>query len=685
MIVATLVLFLAASVVTVLPATSPDTSLIIGKLNKLHDELEGEKTALQNKVNAVIHQIEAGAFNGALNKMVNDVRKSIEAWVEDPHDLLLLVDEIIEMIRGISPTADFEISTPPYRLDVVQGGFNTTEITITSINNFNRKLALNATTTALGVTLTLDPDSVTPPVNGSEVSTLRVEASQETAPEVYEITVTGTSGSLEHEVTIPLKIIEATPPPPGQDWAITASPTTLIIQQGRSNTSIIAVTSINDFSEEVSLAVTSAQITGVNTTLNQTTVIPPPNSHAISVLVVDAETTATVGSHILTITGESNSIHHSVNISLTVTQPPVPPAPDFSINAFPTSLTIEREETAATAIILASLKGFSGSVTLMLTPEFIPDVVMSLTPGQVTLTPDGFATASLKIIVDMKAELKEHEITVTATSGNLRHNTTVSLKITEESKPPRITSVLRLPERAPAYNETAKVLANVIDLESGLKDVILGFSSGGVKQNLTMTLSVGLFEASIPPFRFNASVQYRIYASDKAGNWAVSALYSYIVDDPYSPTIDLPSWQPREPGSGETVTVNATVNEPANASGIKMVVLWFKNSTMNAWKHVSMTPVINSANWTATISNQSETKVEFYVEAIDMVDNRAQSLTQEFSVAAPAFPLAWILAAIAILASATGGGAYYIRRKRRKGATPTSVPSAAVKPIPPTR
>ena len=91
-----LILALTLSVVAVLPVTGQDTGLITDKLRELHGKLEGEKPSLQNKVNAVIHQIQAGAFNGALNKLQNDVKKSVMAWVEDPEELIQLIDEIID-------------------------------------------------------------------------------------------------------------------------------------------------------------------------------------------------------------------------------------------------------------------------------------------------------------------------------------------------------------------------------------------------------------------------------------------------------------------------------------------------------------------------------------------------------------------------------------------------------------
>ena len=687
-VVSMLVLALSTSVIVVSPATGQDKGIIIDKLNQLYGKLEGEKPALLHKVNAVIHQIEAGAFNGAINKLENDVKKSIIAWVENPDELIQLIDEIIDLIKGIVPppphTPDFEITSSIDRLDVVQDGVNTTKITITSIRNFNRQVNLSATTTATGINVILDPESVTPTADGSANSTLIVEADHDAVSGEYEITIKGVSGSLEHDVTIPLKIIERTPHPP-KDFALAASPATLTIQKGKANTSIVTVTSINGFEEQVNLTVASAQITGVSITLNPNKVIPPPGAYAISVLVVDVSDTATVDTRTIAINAASSSIQHNVSITLTITEPPVPPKSDFSINAYPASLTIEQADSHPVTIILASLKGFTGSVTLTISSESIPNVTLSLDPVQISLSSNGFATSTLTLNVGIEAVPSEHELTITGTSGSLQHNVTVTMEIVLEKKPPKIISIIRLPKEAPAYNETVSIQASVVDLESGLRDVILSASAGATQQNLTMTLNNGLYIAIISAFPFNVSVQYRIYASDNVGNWATSMLHSYIVADPYPPVIESLTWQPETPVTGETIILNATVREPPEASGVKMVVLWYKNTTTDDWNRVPMTQALNTANWTAAISNQSDTKVEFYIEAIDKVDNRNQSTTETFDVLTSAFPLALILAAIVILAGATGGGAYYARRRRKKPATGTSVPPAAVEPVPPTR
>ena len=686
LIVPALVIALAISFATVLPVTSQDTNLIIDKLNQLYNKLEGEKPALQNKVNAVIHQIESGAFKGAVNKLENDVKKSITAWVEDPEELIKLVDEIIDLIKGITPppppTPDFEIHTHSYRLDVIQGGFNTAIIMITSINNFNQMVTLVATTSAPEVTLALDPAALLPLPNATLTSTLKADAALTAAPGEYEINVTGRSGLLEHSAIIPLKIIEYTPPPPTPDFTMSTSPAALTIEQGRSNTSIITVTSINGFDEQVDLTVSSPPISGVDATLNPDKVIPQSGSYAISVLILDIAADAVIGTYNITVTGESGVLQHSINITLAIIAPPVPPAPDFSVNAYPVTLVIEQGDTATSTIIVTSLRGFSESVELTFEPESISGVTLSLDPTQITPSPDDSATSTLRIDIAKDAPSNEYDITVTGTSGSLQRSVGISLNVIIEKKPPKIMSVSRKPTTAPAYNETVTVFANVVDFESGVKDATLRYSRDTVQEDITMTLSTGLYQATIPAFPYGTTVEYSVEASDNAGNSAVSGSSTYITADPYKPLMGSPTWTPQDPIVNENIVINVTVIEPEGASGIDKVIVRYSNST--AVFSIPMTDN-HDGNWTAVISDQTGPKVVFLVEALDRAGNTAESEILEFNVTTPAFPLIWILAAIAILAAATGGGAYYVRRKRKKGTTATSVPSAAIKPVPPRR
>jgi parallel beta-helix repeat protein len=123
-------------------------------------------------------------------------------------------------------------------------------------------------------------------------------------------------------------------PPPTPDFSIVASPTSLTIQQGNSDTSVITITSINEFNLPVQLTVYGAP-SGVTTTLNPEQITPPPNGSITSWLTISVATTATPRSYNLTVTGTNGTMTHNVNISLKITAQPKenqPPVADAGLD-----------------------------------------------------------------------------------------------------------------------------------------------------------------------------------------------------------------------------------------------------------------------------------------------------------------------------------------------------------------
>ncbi|MEQ9715777.1 MAG: NosD domain-containing protein [Candidatus Asgardarchaeum sp.] len=99
----------------------------------------------------------------------------------------------------------------------------------------------------------------------------------------------------------------------------------------------------------------------------------------------------------------------------------------------------------------------------------------------------------------------------------------------EDTIAPIIHSVSRVPEQ-PNSSEVVIIYANVTD-NIRIKTVILSYYNGSGWTNVTMTYNetIGLYVGVIPNLPQNTTVQYRIYAVDYSGNWAVSDTYSYTV------------------------------------------------------------------------------------------------------------------------------------------------------------
>jgi hypothetical protein len=793
LIILTLILVQTLSFTTVIIAKSSDpnidTSLIIQRLRNLQSEVsklptsafqnamsadEGRKS-LENKLQAVTHQIEAGAINGSLNKLKNDVKNAISSWLQPAwaETLIKLIDEIISLIKGIKwSTSDFKITALPSSLVIAQNSSAKSTIVVQSIKSFNQTVNLKITSTPInGLNITLSKLQVNPPSNGSANATLSINVSLKAPAGNYIITVTGTSRTRRHAVNVSLKITQIIARTP--DFTISASPDSLAIQQGGTNISVITVTSLKGFSQPVDLNITSAHITGVSATVKPSPIIPLPNQSAVSILTIHVDGITTVGNYEVTVTGTNGSLQHSVSVNLTIATTPPPPPP-------------------------------------------------------------------------------------------------------KDTTPPTIVSAQRQPS-TPAYNQNVTVVAFVYDLGSGIKEVILNYTWGAAWTPVNMTLSQGLYTCSIPAFAYNTTVEYRIFATDKANNLATSILFSYTVIDPYPPLlrIDSPaqgsyvagtvpitvfmkdqntggesgfggaelsinsavvktwmppapsdpttynwntsafgpdgtytirlivrdragnvvsksvtvivdntlptadiispaegsylrlmvlikvtgddtnfdkmevriddklvktflesgnetlewdtpnyaddahtvaltvfdkagnqkqvvvtatvdntppligpsSWWPKEPATNVDIKINVSVTEPTHGSGVANVTLWYKNKTVEDWLAIPM--VLRGSNWTVTLSNQSDTKVRFFIEAFDHAGNRAATEVSEFTVAAPAgFPLIWLLLIVIVLAILIGAAAYVATRRTGKkeegaGGAPPSVSRAVPLPSPP--
>jgi hypothetical protein len=662
---ALLFVLLTLSFATVLPISGQDTSAIITKLEELRGKLQGQKS-LQNEIDVVINQIQAGAFDDALDKLQNDVKSSILARTKSPTLLIQLINEIINLIKYFKPhkppTPNFTISANPTQLGIEQGSSGTSTITVMSIGGFSQQVTLSTTAPPSGITHPLNPTKVTPLPNHSINSTLTITVATYAQPKSYAITVTGTNGTLMHSVMIVFSVIAR---PETLDFSLSASPNKLSIQKGRSNSTVITVTSLHDFSKPVDLEVPPVG-KAINTTLNPTQVIPPANSYAISIFSINVAGNAPTGSLNITITGHSATVTRNITISIDIVAPSIPVSPDFSVNVVPSELTIQQGDSVMATIIVVSLRGFSQSIDITVTPANISGTSLTLNSTQVTPPPYSFAASVMIVSAAKTATPSNYTLKVTGTNGTLTHTAQISLRIAFETIPPRIVSVSRLIEK-PSYNETVEVLASVIDETSGVRDVILNYVSNLESVNITMQLSVreDLFIGNIPALTYNTTVIYHIYACDQAGNWAVSNDYSYFVIDPYPPVIGVPRWSPLNPATNDKITINVTVSKPSQASNIDEVDLLYKNETTDNWKSIPMTST--GANYTAVLTNQSDTFVRFYVSALDRAGNVAETPEQEFTIARPAeVPLAWILAIIVIIAAIIGGSAYYSHEAAKK-------------------
>src|SRR5712692_3191505 len=122
----------------------------------------------------------------------------------------------------------------------------------------------------------------------------------------------------------------------------------------------------------------------------------------------------------LTIVGSSGSLIHSISVTVNVG--------DFSINASPNSLTVPASQSGIVTITIASIFGFSNTVSL--SHSVLPaGPSLSVSPSSVPVSSGGTGTSILTIVVPSSAVNGLYIITVNAVSGGASHTTSISLTV----------------------------------------------------------------------------------------------------------------------------------------------------------------------------------------------------------------------------------------------------------------
>jgi len=297
-----------------------------------------------------------------------------------------------------APAENFSLFAAPGSVTVVQGASVSTAITIAPLNGFNGNVTLAVSGLPAGVTGSFNPSSAT------SSSTLTFIASAVAATGSVTVTVTGTSGNLTNQTKVTLIVN------PAANYTLSASPNALSIAQGSQDTSSITITPLNGFNGVVNLSA-SGLPSGVTTSFN------PVSTSSVSTLTLAASTSAAPGTVTVAINGVSGNLSKSTTISLTVT-----PAPNFSLSASPASLSIARRSSGATTITITPANGFNSGVTLSAS-GMRNGTTATFSPNPVT------GSSILTFSASRKATTGTVTITITGKSGNLTHQTTISLTV----------------------------------------------------------------------------------------------------------------------------------------------------------------------------------------------------------------------------------------------------------------
>ena len=261
--------------------------------------------------------------------------------------------------------------------------------TVTGQNGFTGTVSLSTTTSpSTGLTVNCTPTSLP---GGSGTSNCALNSS---TPGNYTVTVTGTSGPLNHQTNTLVSVQQPQSPP---DFTVSAS-SPVPISAGQSAPSTITVTALNGFSGTVSL--TDTIPSGLTCGSISPGSITGSGTASVSC------NASTAANYTLIITGTSGSLVHTTNVLFQFR--------DFTITA--TTVTVNVNSSGTSIITIAAVNKFGGVVTLA---DSIPAglVCGSITPGAVT----GSGTATVSCAASVSGN---YTLTITGTSGSLVHTAT---------------------------------------------------------------------------------------------------------------------------------------------------------------------------------------------------------------------------------------------------------------------
>ena len=206
-------------------------------------------------------------------------------------------------------------------------------------------------------------------------------------------------------------------PPPGPDYGVSASPSSLTILQGANANSTVSITSLNNFAGSVTLsAAPPASWSPPLFSVNPVTVSAGMASTSKLTIYVPLGTSP--GPYSVTVTARnSTTFSHLMTVAVTV------PTPDFTVTPGPASLTINSGSSGISTLTVTGSNGFSGTVILVTSvPSGSATTMLSST--SVMLSPTATSATST---LTVSSALGAFNVTVTATSGATNHSTKVSV------------------------------------------------------------------------------------------------------------------------------------------------------------------------------------------------------------------------------------------------------------------
>jgi len=391
---------------------------------------------------------------------------------------------------------DFTLSTSNYFLSLEGGQTANTTLTLSSREGFSGTIALTATTFA-PVQTTISPVSVT--LNTTQTSAnalVTATVPPATPPTFTQLYVTATSGNLVHTIYIQIRIT-------GPDFSVSTSPSFLSIPQGNTGKTAVSLTSIDNFSGNVNLSISSSLY--LSTSFSSNSVELTAGGSANTTLTIQTFSFTPPGSYYFQITATSGALVRYSQVSVYVI------GPDFSLSAFPSFLVIPQGGSANSTISLTSLDNLNGTATVFV--AFSNPITVSPFNSNVTLAPNSTSTTMFKFSVPANTIPGYYYVRMTVYLGSITHDVFISIQVTG----PDFT-IFATPASLTLQRGTTGTSTIILNSLNGFnRTVFMRFSTYGLTSTPT-NATVNL----IPGGTASVTVTIQVPASTLPGSYYVS-------------------------------------------------------------------------------------------------------------------------------------------------------------------